>query len=108
MSGDITGTPSGVPDLDDLDDFDVLRLLRGRLDSIISGLDDCIAHGGEAGHPVLLNAGTVYIAGRDGTGPAVVYVILPGLARRRQRPVLRLDRDPHITHKRAARRGGGE
>ena len=42
---------------------DVLRVLRSRLDSIISGLDDCIAHGGQAGHPVLLNAGTVFVHG---------------------------------------------
>ena len=61
MSGDITGTPSGVPDLDDLDDFDVLRLLRGRLESIIASLDLCIDQGGPP-HPVLLNAGTVGFA----------------------------------------------
>ena len=62
---EVTGVPSGAPDLTGLD---VLRLLRSRLDSIVSGLDDCIAHGGEAGHPPLLNAGTVHVHGWTADG----------------------------------------
>ena len=57
----------------DITKVDVLRVLRERLDSIITGLDDHIAHSGEAGHPTLLNAGTVWVRGRNEHGYVLVH-----------------------------------
>lgn len=51
---------------------DVLRLLRSRLDSIIVGIDDCIAGGGHTRHPSLLGAGSVHIDGVNSHGAVVI------------------------------------